>query len=194
LLLAFPTGASAHTWPDDADEAWRSIPGVDECAAGDEGGLGPRPWNASPAGSEGGVETGSGEKLPRSTQVRGLPPPLAWHRSLVAEDEVPRGELSIRSPRGEARLAVGASALRRGLLLGRYDRCDNSGVPVLQDPYVSRIHVLVAEIDGQVYAIDTGSKNGLFRDHQALRHAALHAGDVVDIAGGCADLAWHSLN
>ena len=46
--------------------------------------------------------------------------------------------------------------LRDGVLIGRADRCDL----VLPDPYASRVHAVVVNLDGQPSLVDTGSGNG----------------------------------
>jgi hypothetical protein len=184
-LMAFPTGPSTAAWPHEAEEAWSAIPPrVYSDSSADESTPARRSWSAATdaAGPRG------------ATLVRGLLPPVTWSRSLVAEGETARGELLVCSRPGEARLLVGARALRRGILLGRYDRCDNEGVPILSDLHISRVHVLVIEVDGQVFAVDTGSKNGLWREHQPVRRCALGAGEVVDLGGGLAQLTWISLH
>ena len=58
-------------------------------------------------------------------------------------------------------LAIGASALRDGVLLGRYERCDGAGL--LKDPSISRVHLLLLHVDDMLLAIDTASTHGTRR-------------------------------
>lgn len=100
------------------------------------------------------------------------------------------GILRVTSPRGSTALAVGERAARTGLLLGRYDRCDNVGLQVLDDANVSRVHLIIVEADGALYAIDTGSTNGIRKDGAAFRERALGAHDRIEIGHGVADVEW----
>lgn len=72
-------------------------------------------------------------------------------------------ELRVEAGDRVDRMALGASALERGVLVGRADRCAS----ILTASRISRVHVLVIAIDGQVVAVDTGSTNGVFRDPEA---------------------------
>jgi hypothetical protein len=49
--------------------------------------------------------------------------------------------------------------LRQGVILGRYLRCDEASV-FASDPRVSRVHAMIIERDGHLYALDVGSSNG----------------------------------
>jgi hypothetical protein len=62
---------------------------------------------------------------------------------------------------GEARsgkMTIGDLALRDGVLLGRYARCD--GAELLEDLSMSRVHMLMLHADDALLAIDTCSRNG----------------------------------
>ena len=70
----------------------------------------------------------------------------------------------IHSDAGTTGIAIGRRAAKEGVLFGRYDRCDNEGLPVLTHISISRVHMLAVEIADQRYAIDTASTvaaNGL---------------------------------
>lgn len=56
-------------------------------------------------------------------------------------------------------IAVGPETLRDGLLLGRYLRCD--GARYIDDHQLSRVHLLLIELDGTLLAIDTASVHGV---------------------------------
>ena len=47
-------------------------------------------------------------------------------------------------------------AIRDGILLGRYARCDGAGL--LDDPSMSRVHALLLCIDDTVLVVDTASR------------------------------------
>jgi hypothetical protein len=77
----------------------------------------------------------------------------------VAPGEVAQGTLVITNSGLEQRLLVGATALHRGMILGRYSRC--SGNTSVMTNLVSRVHALVIAIGDQVHIIDAGSTNGV---------------------------------
>jgi hypothetical protein len=61
--------------------------------------------------------------------------------------------------------------LRRGLLLGRYARCDSSA-HLARDEHISRVHALAIVRGGKMYVVDVGSSNGtrvLTADGEVLR-------------------------
>ncbi|NVB79563.1 MAG: FHA domain-containing protein [Kofleriaceae bacterium] len=68
------------------------------------------------------------------------------------------GTLDIAGPKQHGTLSLGDQALRDGVLLGRYVRCD--GAALLDDPSLSRVHVLLLHVDDALLAIDTASRNG----------------------------------
>ena len=84
-------------------------------------------------------------------------------------------------------MAVGRRALRAGILLGRSDRCD--GDVLLSDPYVSRVHLLIVELAGRLYAIDTASKNGVFDRGSGERVRLLEAGSKLSLSA-LASVEW----
>ena len=57
-------------------------------------------------------------------------------------------------------LAVGSDTLRDGLLLGRYLRFDGTSY-IDDDIQLSRVHLLLVEVDGTLLAIDTASIHGV---------------------------------
>lgn len=64
----------------------------------------------------------------------------------------------LRFGRGAAKpaLGIGGRALRRGVLLGNYGRCDTGPM----DGTVSRVHALIIEIEGSICLVDLSSTNG----------------------------------
>jgi pSer/pThr/pTyr-binding forkhead associated (FHA) protein len=61
------------------------------------------------------------------------------------------------SPAARRVLRVGHAALRDGILLGRYDRCDGAAHA---DSGVSRVHALLIQLGEQLVAVDLASTNG----------------------------------
>jgi hypothetical protein len=110
--------------------------------------------------------------------------------SLDADDSDPaRGELRVDSASGGAAVRIGARAARRGVLLGRYGRCDTAGLPVLIESSLSRVHLLVLELDGALYAIDTASRNGSWCGGERVRATRILPGLRITLAGA-ATVEW----
>jgi hypothetical protein len=68
------------------------------------------------------------------------------------------GRLEIAGPNRRVILDVGHDALRDGVLLGRYGRCDAS--EALDDPSLSRVHALLVCEQDKLLVVDTASYNG----------------------------------
>jgi hypothetical protein len=181
-LLLFPTGGAARKWPDDPEAAWSRIPPrvyVERMPAGSR--PDPAPcivrWVA-PGGDDSGAVT----------LATTLPGPVFPSLSFEGHDPA-RGELLVSSPFGRVAVRLGASAARRGILLGRYDRCDTAGLPVLSDPALSRVHLLVLELDGALYGVDTASLNGVWCGPERVRAVRIQPGLRLSLAGK-ADVEW----
>jgi hypothetical protein len=69
------------------------------------------------------------------------------------------GTLEICSKERSVTFSVGEDALRDGVLLGRYARCD-AAAGVAEDNSMSRVHLLIVHVDNQLLAIDTASSRG----------------------------------
>ena len=74
-----------------------------------------------------------------------------------ATDDV-AGTLEITGPHRSATFPIGQVALRDGVLIGRYDRCDAASA--IDDASMSRVHALLVHEDDRLLAIDTSSCNG----------------------------------
>jgi hypothetical protein len=179
-FLLFPTQASTAPWPEDAAPAWARVPErlyFDPRAGGPPASSPERiVWPDAPGGW--------GDAPPRSTSITlvpTLPGPVFPSRDLAPSGS-PRGELVVRSPAGQVSLRLGAGATRQGVLLGRYERCDTAGLPVLSSPSLSRVHLLVIEIAGALYAVDTASSNGSWVGPTSLRCGRLLPGQRVRLA------------
>ena len=183
-LLLLPTAADDEPWPEDAAAAWSRIPErvyLDSASADREA------WSR-----------------PGGVVVRPDPPPVAAHAGTTSIVTFPgpafllpggsdaggpvdagsaRGELRLRSGLGGGSLLLGAEAARRGALIGRYERCDGFGLPCLEHPGLSRVHLLVVESGGALWAIDTASKNGTRDADGRIRRARLAPGRPLSLAG-----------
>lgn len=173
-VLLFPTETGRETWPEDPDEAWARVP--------------PRAYaEASPAEP--------GRWLARARLTVDPPAPAPSDSTLALTFPGPmlpsatpdeagpaRGEVYVSSPRGRARLRIGMREARQGVLLGRYQRCDGGGLPLLDDASLSRVHLLLIELDGTLYAIDTASKNGSWCGTRRIEAEPLHPGIALTLA------------
>jgi len=170
-VFAFPTGkdhALRPPWPNDGEAGWRAVP--------------ERDYN---------YDSGfSSRERCGGTMIHSLPGPVHAHKALVSDNEEPRGQLAVNSPDGEITIVVGERALRKGILIGRYERCDTGRLPVLTDRHISRVHVLVIEIAGRLYAIDTASKNGLWLGETEVKVHPLAFHQKLTLGRDCAGLEW----
>lgn len=179
VFFLFPREPGASAWPVSAEEAWEGMPertyleevGVESAGRRARGILDARPDHAQ-------------------TLVLSLPGPFLESDKLLHEAESPRGQLVVRSGEGEMTLTLGAAAAARGVLLGRYDRCDGSHRPVLSNPAISRVHALVIELAGKLWVVDAGSTNGVWQGGQRVPQTVLRTGHLVGLAGSVASLEW----
>lgn len=121
---------------------------------------------------------GDGECTFVRSQLAVLPP----EADLLGPDEEPEGEIHVTTSAGRHYMReVGRAALSRGLLFGRYDRCDvglSRGSNEL-----SRVHMLLVRDHGELLAIDTASSNGCYSGERQFRQLRLTSGTEIDLAG-----------
>ena len=120
------------------------------------------------------------------TLVRSSDGPVAAVADLCSPDEPPAGTLVIRGPRRTVRRSVGARALERGILVGRYDRCAVG----LDTGRLSRVHFLIVRDGDQIVGIDTASTNGSWLGEREVTLTTLEDGTSVDLAQAL-KLTWH---
>jgi hypothetical protein len=177
-LLFFPTGEPGEPWPEDPDAAWRRVP---ERVYLDSTSADPERW-AHPGGR---VELPVAEPIAAGSQTTTLvtfPGPV-FLPPVLADVGPTRGEILVGSRSGRASLRLGSEAARQGVLLGRYERCDGAGLPCLSSPVLSRVHLLIIEIGGTLWGIDTASRNGSWVGVQRVRQARLDPGRLLTLAG-----------
>lgn len=140
LMLGDPTD-----WPAEASDAWQMLPErvyfdeLDACAGGSLPQL----------------------RLPRDPS----------HTSVVYRTQGPRetspgmraegdlaGTLELIGQHRRVTLTVSHDALRDGILLGRYARCD--GNEAIDDPSLSRVHALLIQDGNRLLCVDVASCNG----------------------------------
>jgi hypothetical protein len=177
LLMILVTDESSPI-PDDPEDAYACIP--------------PRVFMEERPGTAGYKErrpSGAGGISPGATMIRSKPGLLVAAGELLQSDEMEVGTLVVRSGGGAVRRPVGASTLERGILIGRYARCD-VGATFDEDSRLSRVHFLVTREAGEVIGVDTASTNGSFRDKRSILLERLDEGQLFDLAGEL-EIAWH---
>jgi len=198
VLYILCTGESGP-WPEDAADAWQCVPErvyVEEADAEPDRWQRRRKHGAIPAQANG-LAAGTGVVDPWEregsrasiTLVKTSPGPSRARLDRVGDGEI-WGTLRLRAGGRSEALTVGQSAARTGVLIGRYERCDTHGATVLAHHGISRVHVLVVEIEGALYAIDTGSTNGVYQASAEVRVARLAPGTELVLGDDLARLEW----
>ncbi len=164
-LIAFATGAGAP-WPPSAEEAWAALHRRAPRVVPMDPALPPRPR----------VEAA---RAPSVSVIRG---PLQTSEVLLEPGAVKACVLRIDADGQRARLALDEAALGRGVLLGRYARCDSGAALRIEE--VSRVHLLVVRVEGDLVAIDTASTHGTYLAPDApepVRVVLLSSGEVAHL-------------
>lgn len=143
-MAIIPLGQVPATMPLSTREAWASLPQREFLSSLAQGtGTGLLPERRFDLG------TSSVTRMPSSIGLQALessqPHPIDTVATLVIQGSDKRREFS-----------VGEQHLERGILIGRYRRCVGSGL----DATVSRVHLMLATVNGATVAIDTGSTVG----------------------------------
>lgn len=142
-LYALPLGDPTD-WPESADDAWACLP---ERVYFDELARVPDASIVRPLGSH----------AHHTTVVTRLRGPLDTAMPLVADRDL-AGRLFVTGAFGQGAIEIGYQALRDGVLLGRYARCDGHGY--CADDSMSRVHALLLLVDDRLHVIDLASTNG----------------------------------
>ena len=188
-LFFLVTGTDTE-WPENAYDAWAQLPPREYPEPDDD----PQaPW--PPAYRVADTMVGRSRRTRStsdSTIVHRVAGPVTAKQRLLIPDEEPRGSLVLGSSERPRRLIVGDRALRRGVLLGRYDRCESGGGMRILDPDVSRVHLLVLAIDDRPHAIDTASTNGSYVREEArrIRIVPVDASGELVLARGPTTVRW----
>jgi hypothetical protein len=186
----------ATDWPERAADAWACVPERVFVAerAPVASGSGPRPMPQPEPEPELPLRPAGDDRAGRTTLVRTHAGPSHISIRALCDDEPVHGNLVIDSRARSETLRVGREALRRGLLVGRYERCHASAIA---DERVSRVHLMVIELGERVCAIDLASSNGSYavEDGQATPLSAALVGDGQAIALGGTNtvVAWRAV-
>lgn len=159
-LFVMPLGDAAD-WPEGGNDAWDMLPPreyFDELTNIPESSIKiPQQRNSSLESSFGGARTHV-SMIMRTAGPRDTGASLVQPGSGV-------GSLELVGKTHRGTLSLGHSAMRDGILLGRYARCDGAGL--LDDPSLSRVHALLLAVDDAFLMIDTASRNGTHLAGQA---------------------------
>ncbi|MBS1121727.1 MAG: Forkhead-associated protein [Deltaproteobacteria bacterium] len=165
-LFAVPLGDPSD-WPVSAEDAWACLPErvyFDEVDQFPRGSLPRMP--ASRAAGGGPVGTSPSIDLRRSVITRTHGPRDSGIGNLEAGDLA--GTLELIGPKFRETIRIGHEALRDGVLLGRYARCDGAG-GLADDATLSRVHALLIQIDDTMLVVDTASSNGTWEGGEKPR-------------------------
>jgi hypothetical protein len=172
-IFVLPLG-DATDWPQRAEDAWDMLP---ERVYFDE-------MTSSPEGS-----------------VTSMPLAHETRRSFIYRTHGPRETGSVLVTRGDIAgtldvigetrtgvLTIGEQALRDGILLGRYARCD--GASLLEDPSMSRVHAMLIAVDDRLLIIDTASRNGIWATGGPAQRVITIAGNTEINLGKHTRIRW----
>lgn len=167
-LFILPLGAPSD-WPESGNDAWEMIPErvyFDELANVPE------------------------SSIPRMPMINGRAfQNASTHVSVIMRTAGPRdtgdslvmpgsgiGTLELIGRHHRGTLTLGQSALRDGVLVGRYARCD--GAALLDDPSLSRVHALLLDVEDAFLVVDTASRNGTRLHGESNARVIAIAGDT----------------
>ena len=151
VVFVLPLGDPTD-WPADAADAWSMLPErvyfdeIEGCAAGS------LPQMPRPELRQTFITRTNG---PRDTGMR------------LAQGDL-AGTLEIHGPHRELALQIGHNALKDGVLLGRYGRCDATDA-TSEDHSMSRVHALLIHVENRLLLVDTASSNGTRVNGQSAR-------------------------
>lgn len=183
-VFILPLG-DATDWPQSAEDAWSMLPErvyFDEMSCRPEGSV-----LSMPVASLGSAEARSnanalrrlGDVETQRSFVYRTHGPRETGQGLVMRGDV-AGTLEIIGESRYGALQIGDAALRDGVLLGRYARCD--GAALLEDPSLSRVHALLIQVDDSLLVVDTASRNGTYLPGQpAARVIPVSSGSEIHL-------------
>lgn len=163
-LFALPLGDPSD-WPASPDDAWACLPErvyLDEIDAFAQGSAPALPML---------VERHGDRDPRRTTTITRTPGPRDSAVSCAHDGDV-AGALELIGPSVRETIQIGHQALRDGVLLGRYDRCD-ARAAIGEDESMSRVHALLIRTDERLVLVDTASSNGTFEDGKPARIVVL---------------------
>jgi hypothetical protein len=175
-LFLLPTGALAPLpWGSTAEETWKMIP--DRVY---------RDFRVAPRHPE--VAALRPEPTrPQTIITKIIDPPgmLRPLRPAPGDRGVRVARIELSSQSGQERFSIHEADLARGLLVGRYERCQLGA----SDDKMSRVHLLIIRDGAETWAIDTASTNGTKVSGEPVRRVPLRVGTTVEL-GKRITLRW----
>jgi hypothetical protein len=166
--LFFLQTGDVTDWPPLAADAWAMLP---QRVYLDEREAEPDRWARDAA-----ARRQARRREPSRSCITAIRGPLRSDEALLGDGEKAVGTLDLIGEREVRRLPVGASAVRRGILLGRYARCDSADL--FDDPCISRTHLLLLRVGDTLLGIDTASTEGCRIETAGARPRRLAAASV----------------
>ena len=181
-IFVMPLGDPSD-WPNRPDDAWDMLPErvyFDEMSCRPEGSLTNMP--NMPAGA-----ARRDDFKRRTTMIFRTHGPRETGEAMVMNGDV-AGSLEVIGDTRRGSLTIGDRALRDGVLIGRYARCD--GASLLEDPSMSRVHMLLLHAEDALLAVDTASRNGSHLPGLAPARVIAIAGDTEIHLGNHTRIRW----
>jgi hypothetical protein len=175
-LFLLPTGSLAPLpWGSTAEETWKMIP--DRIY---------RDLRVAPRHPEVAALRPSPTR-PQSIITKIIDPPgmLRPLRPSPGERGARVARIELSSQTGRERFSLHEADLERGLLVGRYERCQLGA----HDDKMSRVHLLIIRDGTDIWAIDTASTNGTKVLGEPVRRACLREGTTLEL-GKHITLRW----
>ena len=165
-LFFFPTGGELP-WAREAADPWATLP--NRLLLAEE-----RKTRVSAPGRL--------ESRPAETNVTFRNGPMEpGPEPLLDPNEAVEGHLVLINGSSAQRVPVGAKALDRGVILGRYSRC--AGDTTEMNHMVSRVHAVLLRFDGELHLIDAGSTNGVLKGAQEVKCAPVEPNCDYQLGG-----------
>ncbi len=170
-----PTGGAPRAWPESAEAAFDALP-PRTFVRSEESPAPKAPPAAAPEGYRVAARRGRDRSL--LSLVTGVAPPCA-----LDEDDrgSPHAVLALETELERKRYELSAERLARGVLLGRYVRCDL--LPETPGVQISRVHALLVRLGEETWILDTASTNGTCHGGAKIAARVLEDGDRLTLAG-----------
>jgi hypothetical protein len=121
------------------------------------------------------------------TLVEAVAAPVCSENDVLAVGEPVIGTLVLEHGNATRTLRVGNSALGRGILIGRYARCDLC----LDNGAISRTHLMVVKHGDHVLAVDLASTLGSAKGSERFEVTPLASGETSTLAD-VARITWRT--
>ncbi len=186
LLLKVLEGGEPWSW--DGEAAWSERPRTEVVEPELPG---PRPIEASRRNRTHRPRVGH-QQVSRVVRMPGVA------RSCPVADGEPPPPSAVATMRfllkdgDEMIFGITAAALRRGVLLGRYPRCEIKVQDLWRNDFVSRVHALIIGDEREVVIVDTASSGGTYVDCNPVRSAVLGRSSLIELSRGN-EIMWRLL-